>query len=189
MSGISTIYCTKVMNAECVNTLSAHGSSVTCVKFNQSGTFLVSGSLDKTIKIWDLQGNCLKTLAEHYRYVNCVSLNSDSSLLASGSNDRTVIVWDLTNTFTLDSHIANGIRSLLYTLASNQVDIPADFICPITHEIMKDPVKLEGKNICGMVFNATTPSMWMLRYLRKTIQMSYFENYLENFLNTRFKSV
>lgn len=29
----------------------------------------------------------------------------------------------------------------------------------------------------------------MLRYLRKTIQMSYFENYLENFLNTRFKSI
>lgn len=134
------------MNAECVNTLIAHGSSVTCVKFNQSGTFLVSGSLDKTIKIWDLQGNCLKTLAEHQRYVNCVSLNSDSSLLASGSNDRTVIIWDLTNTFTLESHIANGIRSLLFTLASNQVDIPADFICPITHEIMKDPVKLDGEN-------------------------------------------
>lgn len=78
--------------------------------------------------------------------VNCVALNSDCSLLASGSNDRTVIIWDLFNSFTIDSHIANGIRSLLYTLASNQVDIPAEYICPITHEVMKDPVKLEGTN-------------------------------------------
>ena len=32
LSGSSTIYCTKKMNAECVLTISAHASSVTCVK-------------------------------------------------------------------------------------------------------------------------------------------------------------
>lgn len=63
------------MNCECVHTFAAHGSSVTAVKFNTTGTLLISGSLDRYIKIWDLQGNCLKTLDAHARYVNCVAIN------------------------------------------------------------------------------------------------------------------
>lgn len=74
-SGAATIYPTTYMNAECVNSFPSHGSSVTSVKFNTTGTFLVSGSLDRLIKIWDMQGNCLKTLDEHARYVNCVAIN------------------------------------------------------------------------------------------------------------------
>jgi hypothetical protein len=31
-SGTSTIFCTETMNAECVLTVNAHGSSVTCIK-------------------------------------------------------------------------------------------------------------------------------------------------------------
>lgn len=100
---------------------------------------LISTSLDKQIKIWDLHGNCLKTLCEHSRYINCVSVNSDSSILASGSNDRTIIIWDLTGALSLNSHISD-IRSLLFAFSVNQKDIPQEFICPITHEIMKNPV-------------------------------------------------
>jgi WD repeat, SAM and U-box domain-containing protein 1 len=52
-------------------------------------------------------------------------------------------VWDLTGTFTLDSQIANGIKSLLYSLSKNDVNVPQDFICPITHDMMVDPVICE----------------------------------------------
>lgn len=99
--------------------------------------------MDKTIKVWDLQGNCIKTLAEHSRYVNCMAVNMDSTVFVSGSNDRTLLVWDLTNSLTIDSHLA-GVRSMLFSLASSQTEMPLDFICPITHEIMKDPVIAEG---------------------------------------------
>lgn len=98
--------------------------------------------MDKQIKLWDLQGNCLKTLFEHTRYVNCVALNIDSSIIASGSNDRKVLIWDLTGSLSITSHIS-GMRSLLLSLASSQGDVPQDFICPITHEIMKNPVTLD----------------------------------------------
>lgn len=100
--------------------------------------------MDKTIKLWDLQGNCLKTLADHTRYVNNVAINSDSSVLASGSNDRRVIIWDLTDELTLDSHLA-GVRSLIFSLASQKTEIPVEYICPITHEIMRNPAIAEGK--------------------------------------------
>lgn len=60
-----------------------------------------------------------------------------------GSNDRTVLIWDLTNTLTLDSHLT-GVRSILFNLSSNRTGVPLEFICPIIHEVMKDPVVAEG---------------------------------------------
>lgn len=43
---------------------------LTIIKLLLCELFQVSCSLDKTVKIWDLQGKCLKTLAEHQRYVS-----------------------------------------------------------------------------------------------------------------------
>lgn len=143
------------MNTECVLTIPAHGISVTCVRFNNPGTLLISSSMDKSIKMWDLQGNCLKTLAEHSRYVNCIAINSDSTIVASGSNDRSILIWDLTNSFTIDSHLTE-VRSLLMKIASNDSDLPLEFICPITHELMRDPVVLED----GFTYERSAINEW-----------------------------
>ncbi|XP_055688032.1 WD repeat, SAM and U-box domain-containing protein 1-like isoform X2 [Lutzomyia longipalpis] len=141
--GTSTIYCTERMNAECVLNINAHGSSVTCVRFNGTGTLLASCSLDRMVKIWDMQGNCLKTLSDHTRYVNCMTINGNSTIIASGSNDRSVIVWDLNGELSLNSHVSE-MRSLLFRLvADSGSDMPLEFICPITHELMRNPVMLE----------------------------------------------
>lgn len=155
MCGATTIYPTETMNTECVLTIAAHGSSVTCVRFNAAGTLLLSCSLDKSVKVWDLQGNCLKTMLEHQRYVNCVAINADSTVIASGSNDRSVLVWDLPGSLTTDSHIT-GMRSILFKFASQQGDVPIDFICPITHEIMRDPVIAED----GFTYEAGAINEW-----------------------------
>lgn len=139
-SETATIFPTLYLNTECVHSFEAHGSSVTAVKFNNKGTLIVSGGLDRLIKIWNIQGNCLKTLGEHQRYVNCVAINIDSTIIASGSNDKSIQIWDLTGTFTLNSQIVNGIKSLLFSLTKDEKHVPEDFICPITYEIMTDPV-------------------------------------------------
>lgn len=108
------------------------------------------------MKIWNMQGNCLKTLGEHSRYVNCVAFNMDSTVIATGSNDKSVQIWDLTGTFTLDSHIANGIKSLMFSLTKNECQVPEDFMCPITHEIMTDPVLCED----GFSYERTAILEW-----------------------------
>lgn len=158
-SGTSTIYPTQLMNCECVLTILAHGSSVTTVKFNTTGTLIISGSLDRMVKIFDLQGNCLKTLDEHSRYVNNIAINIDSTIVASGSNDKEIHIWDLTGSYTLDSHLSNGLKSLLLNLHINEKEIPSDWICPITSEIMTDPVLCED----GFSYERSAISAWFLR--------------------------
>ena len=55
---------------------------------------IISGSLDNTIKIWDmLTGNCIRTLFGHVEGV--WSLAYDTLRIVSGSHDKTIRVWDL----------------------------------------------------------------------------------------------
>jgi len=56
---------------------------------------LVTGSWDKTVKLWDLStSTCLSTMRGHGSDVMSVSWSPDGARLASGSRDKTVRLWD-----------------------------------------------------------------------------------------------
>jgi WD40 repeat protein len=68
-----------------------HGGPVWCLDFN--GDTLVSGSYDKTIKVWSIKSsNYLATLRGHTSWVSCVSLKKDNTKLLSGGWDANVKV-------------------------------------------------------------------------------------------------
>lgn len=63
-----------------------------CLQFDE--TKLVTGSADKTLKVWDLRTNeVLNTLEGHSNFVSCLCMRQD--VLVSGSDDTTVRVWNL----------------------------------------------------------------------------------------------
>ena len=58
---------------------------------------IVSGSSDKSIKIWDAErGECLKTLEGHSGSIQSVAFSSDNKLILSGSEDKSQY-WILKN--------------------------------------------------------------------------------------------
>ena len=76
--------------------LSGHTRSVGSLVFSLDGTSLVSGSNDRTIKLWDMQtGGVVKTFKGHTGKVYSVSISADSSTIASGSWDKTICLWDI----------------------------------------------------------------------------------------------
>jgi tetratricopeptide (TPR) repeat protein len=69
---------------------------VTTVAFSPDGRAAVSGSLDKTLKLWDLAtGKEIRTLRGHPDYVNSVAISFDGRTALSGSWDKTLKLWDL----------------------------------------------------------------------------------------------
>ena len=72
-----------------------HQESVECLDFETPYGHLVSGSADKTLKIWDLSTNeCLGTLEGHKGWIRAVQLCGYSVM--SGSGDHTAKLWDIT---------------------------------------------------------------------------------------------
>ena len=79
-----------------VAVLSGHTGGVTSVTFSADGTSLVSGSGDKTLKLWDVQtGGVVKTFHGHTDWVYSVSISSNHTTIASGSEDKTICLWDI----------------------------------------------------------------------------------------------
>jgi WD40 repeat protein len=76
-------------------TLSGHSGPVTAVAFAPNGRTLVSGSVDKSIKIWDaVSGQLLKTLTGDTETVSAVAFLPNGKRIISGSFDRAVVIWD-----------------------------------------------------------------------------------------------
>ncbi|MGK7897772.1 MAG: WD40 repeat domain-containing protein [Xenococcus sp. (in: cyanobacteria)] len=78
-------------------TLQGHKGGIRSIDISPDGRYLISGSVDFTIKIWDLDNNgkCIKTLSDHKSRINSVVFSPDGTILASGSNDYTIKIWYL----------------------------------------------------------------------------------------------
>ena len=80
----------------CVRVLEGHSSSVRAVSLSADGRVAVSGSWDKTVRVWDVEtGECVRVLEGHSNLVDAVSLSADGRVAVSGSEDNTVRVWDV----------------------------------------------------------------------------------------------
>jgi WD40 repeat protein len=72
------------------------GSSVLSVAVTPDGKYVVSGSADNTVRLWDLPtGKEVRRFMGHRSEVNSVAVTPDRKYVVSGSSDKTVRVWDL----------------------------------------------------------------------------------------------
>jgi len=81
------------------NTLGGHSDSVYALALSPDGKTLVTGSKDKTVRIWDLNtSKVIRTLQGHSDEITSLAFSKDGTQLASSSKDQTIRVWNLSST-------------------------------------------------------------------------------------------
>ena len=98
----------------------SHSAAVNCVAVSGNGSIIVSGSTDKTVKIWAGTkhnfGTHLHTFDNTF-VVTCIAINHFGTRVASGGRGNNVVhIWDTSTTKILQklSEHTNPIRSIAF---------------------------------------------------------------------------
>ena len=76
-------------------TLKGHAKDVNAAAYNPTGTRIVTGSSDRTAKVWDANtGAELLTLARHSDAVLSVAYSADGTRIVTAGSDNTAKMWD-----------------------------------------------------------------------------------------------
>jgi len=77
-------------------TVRGHSSVAYCVMFDKSGSYIITGSDDRLVKIWAVATGLLKsTCRGHDAEISDLSVSCDNSMFASSSVDSAIRVWKL----------------------------------------------------------------------------------------------
>jgi WD40 repeat protein len=73
-----------------------HNDQVFSVAFRSDGQRIVSGSTDKTVRLWDAKTGAQigKPLTDHENWVTSVAFSPDGQRIISSSTDKTMRLWD-----------------------------------------------------------------------------------------------
>lgn len=77
-----------------------HSKPVSSIAVSPNGKLLLSGSWDKTVKLWDIRSRrLLRTMKGHTEKISCVAFSPDGKTAASAGghwgNDAVIRIWDL----------------------------------------------------------------------------------------------
>jgi WD40 repeat protein len=113
----------------------AHNNSVFTVQFRNDGNYLLSGSRDAHLKVWDSAGTyqLRDDIAAHMYTINHIAFSPDGKHFVTCSMDKSIKVWD-SNEFKLlkvidkARHAGHGtsVNKLFWTSFNNQLVSASD---------------------------------------------------------------
>lgn len=90
------VHLRQVATGKVFQDLRGHKGSIESLCFNKNGHILASGSVDETIKLWNMaDGKEIRTLSGQESATYCLAFANNGNFLASGQSDGTIKLWDL----------------------------------------------------------------------------------------------
>jgi len=121
--GDQKIVIISTINGEVIHQFTAHNMAVNAVKFSPDGKFLLSGSKDAWLKVWDVSNNfnLYHEVPAHNFAIYSIVYSPDCQLFATASRDKTIKIWKAEDFNLLlridktkrDGHI-NSVNKLLW---------------------------------------------------------------------------
>ncbi|XP_059662179.1 uncharacterized protein LOC132308176 [Cornus florida] len=152
-----------------------HSGKVLALSWSKKG-FLLSSSVDKTVRLWQVgRDQCLRVFS-HNNYVTCVEFNPlDDNYFISGSIDGKVRIWevrrcqvvdwtDIREIVTAVCYFPNGKGGIVgsmdglcrfYDIIDKRLQLDAQIY-------LQGKKKLSGKSITGFQFSPSDPSKVMV---------------------------
>jgi len=107
-----------------IRVFTGHTNYVYSVAFSPDGKYVLTGSGDKTAKLWDAStGAQVRTFSGHTASVESVAFSPDGKYVLTGSDDATVKLWEAstgTEVRTLSGH-TNYVLSVAFSLDGKYV--------------------------------------------------------------------
>ncbi len=77
-------------------TFYGHTDSVRSIAFSPDGRLALSGSVDRTLRLWEVAtGRQITSLRGHTGYISSVAFSPDGQWALSGSGDQSIKLWDV----------------------------------------------------------------------------------------------
>ncbi len=96
--------------------LQGHEGRVSSVAVSPDSAFIVTGSDDRTARIWDAKSGAARAVLEgHKSLVTNVAVSPDSAFIVTGSEDDTARIWDAKSG--IERAVLEGHESLVLDVA------------------------------------------------------------------------
>ena len=93
-----------------------HSGLISSVTFSPDGKQVLTGSQDKTARLWDrASGKLIRTFEGHSSYIDSVAFSPDGKLVLTGSQDKTARLWDVASG--QEIRVLNGHTSRIFSVA------------------------------------------------------------------------
>ncbi len=125
-----------LQTSQVAKTFDGHTDIVNAIDINRGGSLMISGSNDKTARIWDLKtGKEVRKLAVDCWKVTAVAFTDDGNYAVTGCNDGSIKIWEVATGKLMVSVEGKGsyVRDLAFSkntyllLAANMLREGTDF--------------------------------------------------------------
>ena len=113
----------KTLMGKPLKSLHGHNHFVSSLALNSDNTKLVSGSWDKTIRLWDIPSSKSDLIFKgHTKDVLSVAFSHDERLIFSGAMDNSLKYWNTKGDLRYDNNLFNGWVSCILNISKGKTN-------------------------------------------------------------------